>query len=111
MNNKHLVETTLSYDRWLSRRDFLGIMGTGLGSIALSAILAEQAAGQTPPRIGGLGGENPLAPHPGHFAPKAKRVIQIFCPGAVSQMDTWEYKPELQKRHGEPLPGLSGQSS
>jgi hypothetical protein len=32
-------------------------------------------------------------------------VIQIFCPGAVSAMDTFEYKPELQKRSGEPLPG------
>ena len=39
------------------------------------------------------------------FPPRARRVIQIFCPGAVSQMDTFEYKPELIKRHGQPMPG------
>src|SRR5207253_7484819 len=51
---------------------------------------------------------DPLAPRPPHFAPKARRVIQIFCPGAVSAMDTFEHKPELQKRHGQPMPGLTG---
>jgi uncharacterized protein (DUF1501 family) len=42
---------------------------------------------------------------PTHFPAKAKRVVQIFCPGAVSHLDTWDYKPELEKRHGQPLPG------
>ena len=40
-----------------------------------------------------------------HHAPKAKRVLQIFCPGAASAMDLWEYKPSLEKYHGKPLPG------
>jgi hypothetical protein len=40
-----------------------------------------------------------------HFAPKAKRVIQIFCPGGVSHLDTFDYKPELEKRSGQPMPG------
>lgn len=40
-----------------------------------------------------------------HFAPKAKRVIQIFCPGGVSHLDTFDYKPELAKRSGQPMPG------
>jgi hypothetical protein len=40
-----------------------------------------------------------------HFPPKAKRVLQIFCPGAASHMDLWEHKPELEKMHGKPLPG------
>jgi hypothetical protein len=40
-----------------------------------------------------------------HHAPKAQRVLQIFCPGGASHMDLWEYKPELEKRDGEPLPG------
>jgi hypothetical protein len=39
------------------------------------------------------------------YPPRAKRVIQVFCPGAVSHLDTFEYKPELIRRHGEPLPG------
>ena len=40
-----------------------------------------------------------------HFAPKAKRVIQIMCPGGVSHLDTFDYKPELEKRSGQPMPG------
>lgn len=39
------------------------------------------------------------------FAPKAKRVLQIFCPGAASHMDLWEHKPALERWHGTPLPG------
>ena len=42
---------------------------------------------------------------PTHFPAKAKRVVQIFCPGGVSHLDTWDYKPELVKRSGQPLPG------
>ncbi len=40
-----------------------------------------------------------------HFPAKAKRVLQIFCPGAASHIDFWDYKPELFKRSGQPLPG------
>jgi len=40
-----------------------------------------------------------------HFTPKAKRVLQIFCPGAASHMDLWDYKPMLWKMDGKPLPG------
>ena len=46
-----------------------------------------------------------LAPNQPHFAAKARRVLQIFCPGAASHMDLWEHKPELEKRHGQALPG------
>ena len=46
----------------------------------------------------------PAAGQP-HFAPKARRVLQIFCPGAASHMDLWEHKPALAKYHGQPLPG------
>jgi len=35
-----------------------------------------------------------------HFAPKAKRVVQIFCCGGVSHIDTFDYKPELERFHG-----------
>src|SRR5262249_55905453 len=41
-----------------------------------------------------------------HFTPRAKRVLHVFCTGAVSHLDTWDYKPALVKRHGEPLPGV-----
>lgn len=72
-------------------------MGTGLGSIALSWMLAQESRAAE--------SANPVAPHAPHFRPKATRVIQIFCPGAVSQLDTYDYKPELIKRHDQPLPG------
>ncbi len=50
--------------------------------------------------------DNPLAPKPPHFPAKAKRVLHIFCTGAVSHLDTWDYKPELWKRNGQPMPGV-----
>jgi len=46
---------------------------------------------------------NPLAPKAGHHPAKAKAVIQIFCPGGLSHVDTWDYKPELAKRQGKPF--------
>ncbi len=82
------------YHHWLDRREFLGSMGTGLGSIALAWLLAKDNKVAA----------NPQAGLP-HFAPKARRVLQIFCPGAVSHLDTFEYKPELIRRHGQPMPG------
>ncbi len=47
----------------------------------------------------------PLAPKAPHFAAKAKRIIFLFLEGAFSQLDTWEYKPELQAADGKPGPG------
>lgn len=67
----------------ISRRSALQLAGGGLGSVALSAMLqAEQ---------------------PAHHAAKAKSVIQIFCPGGMSHVDTFDYKPELAKRAGKPF--------
>ena len=86
----------------LDRRGFLAHMATGVGGIALSALLAERgllAAG--PPGSEG----RPLAPKPPAFPARAKRVLHLFCTGAVSHLDTWDYKPELIKRHGQPMPG------
>jgi hypothetical protein len=94
---KHFDDTPLTTDRLLNRRDFLGEMGTGLGSIALACLLLEDAAAST--------AANPVAPRAPHFPAKAKRVIQIFCPGAASHIDLWEYKPALAKYHGMPMPG------
>ncbi|MEZ6143056.1 MAG: DUF1501 domain-containing protein [Zavarzinella sp.] len=50
--------------------------------------------------------ENPTwKPGTTHHPAKAKRVLQIFCPGAASHIDLWDYKPELLKRHGQAMPG------
>ena len=92
--------------RWmLNRRDFLRFGGTGLGGIALSALLAEQGLlAAAPPIRPQWSPEHPTAPRPPHFRPKARNVLVIFCSGALSHLDVWDYKPELIKRHGEPLP-------
>src|SRR5262249_22374086 len=100
----------LSGRHLLDRRGFLGHLATGMGGIALGALLADDGllAGDVPPPPGSLptpAGLNPLAPRPAHFPARAKRVLHIFCTGAVSHVDTWDYKPELEKRHGQPMPG------
>ncbi len=75
----------------LTRRRFLGKVSSGLMGVGLSRLLnSELNAGQT------------IGPH---FPAKAKRVLQIFCPGAASHLDLWDYKPSLRKYHGQPLPG------
>src|SRR5262245_35201041 len=94
--------------RWLlNRRDFLRHGGTGLGGVALLALLAEnRLLGETPAPIRPQWSpEHPSAPRAPHFSAKAKNVLVIFCSGACSQLESWDYKPELFKRHGEPLPG------
>lgn len=98
--------------RLLDRRGFLGDACTGLSGLALVALLHEhgllasaraQERGPIRPRIRP---EAPLAPRPPHFPAKAKRVLMIFCSGAVSHLDTFDYKPELARRSGQPMPGV-----
>ncbi len=91
----------------LNRRGFLRDASTGLGGIALAALLAEQGllANDKGPLRPDIKPDSPLSARKPHFAPKAKRVLTIFCSGAVSHVDTFDYKPELVKRDGQPLPG------
>ncbi len=90
----------------LDRRHFLGQASTGLSAIALVSLLAEQKLlAEVTPLRPTIYPNAPLAPRKPHFAPKAKRVLTIFCSGAVSHLDTFDYKPELVKRDGQPLPG------
>ncbi len=85
----------------ITRREALRTTAAGFGSLALAALLNEQArANQTASPAGG-----PLAPKAPHFAVKAKRIIFLFMEGAISQMDTFEYKPQLQHSDGKPGPG------
>src|SRR5207248_1695088 len=76
----------------LDRRNFLAHTAGGLGGIALASLCAAEERGN-----------RPRGPH---FEPKAKRVLHVFCSGACSHLDTWDYKPELEKRDGQPLPGV-----
>ena len=80
-----------------SRRRFLGDVSTGLAGIGLAHLLSDSANASDSAWQAGRG----LTHHP----PRAKRVLQIFCPGAASHMDLWEHKPALDKWHGKPLPG------
>ncbi len=88
----------------ISRRRFLAHGRTGLSSIALAAMLAEDARPESPK----IDPTRPFAPRSPHFAPKATQVIEVFCSGALSHVDTFDYKPELVRRHGQPLPGNEG---
>jgi hypothetical protein len=86
----------------LSRRHFLWNTAGGLGGIALAWLLnrdaqAKSGSGSTAPDGTGL--------RPPLFAPRAKRVVQIFCCGGVSHLDTFDYKPDLERLDGMKLEG------
>jgi hypothetical protein len=85
----------------LDRRAFLWRAGGGLGGIALASLLARDGllagTGGAPSGAGeALGGRL-------HHPARARRVVQLFMSGAASQCDLFDYKPELEKRHGEPF--------
>ncbi|MFN0017805.1 MAG: DUF1501 domain-containing protein [Pirellulaceae bacterium] len=75
----------------LSRRALLANLGGGFGALALNALLADD----------GLLAESTSEATPLHHPPKARRVLQLFMNGGASQMDTFDYKPELEKQHGK----------
>jgi hypothetical protein len=87
----------------LCRRDFLGGTLTGLSAIALASLLdGEHLLASDGPKIDP---QKPHAPRSGHYQAKAKNVLVIFCAGACSQLETYDYKPELIKQDGKPLVG------
>jgi hypothetical protein len=93
----------------LDRRAFLQWGGTGLGGIALTALLDQQrllAGG--PPIRPQIDPARPAASRPPHFGPKAKNVLVIFCSGALSHVDSFDYKPELVRLHDSPMPTPGG---
>lgn len=79
-----------------SRRTFLSQAYNGIGSLALSSLLANEARAVS----------NPLSAKPPHMQRKAKNCIFLFMQGGVSQMDSFDYKPVLNKHHGKPLPRI-----
>ena len=88
----------------LNRRSFMKTSGFTLGGLGLAGLLAEEDptgfSGKQPIRPE-IDPHNPYAPRPGHFAMPAKQVLVIYCPGAVSHVDTFDYKPALEKQHGQ----------
>ncbi|MAX20956.1 MAG: DUF1501 domain-containing protein [Pirellulaceae bacterium] len=80
-----------------TRRHFFGRAATGIGTAALASLVNPELFGDQPQtQLGSMG-----APH---FAPKAKRVIYLFMSGAPSQLDMWDYKPQLQDWYDKDLP-------
>lgn len=73
----------------MNRRSFLWHLGGGLGGIALADLLQRDSLLADPPAV--------------QPRPRARRVVQLFMSGAASQCDTFDYKPELIRRHGQPF--------
>ncbi|HVW60849.1 MAG TPA: DUF1501 domain-containing protein [Puia sp.] len=90
---KEIIEHALH----INRRKFLSRLSLGIGSVALGSLLI-------PDLFKGGGEEEAALIGLPHFAPRAKRIIYLFQNGAPSQLDLFDYKPLLQKMHGEDLP-------
>ena len=88
-----LLKTRCGYR---SRRDFLASAGCGIGMLALQDLLKANR------NIS----KSPLSPRETHFPAKATSVIWLFMHGAPSQVDTWDYKPELERRDGQTHKGF-----
>src|SRR5262245_31743369 len=83
----------------LSRRHFLAQGAGGIGGVALAWLLhREQAQGATATAWFAFARAPP-------FTPRARRMVQIFCCGGVSHLDTFDYKPGLESHHGKTIEG------
>ena len=85
-----------------TRREFVWQMGNGFAGLALADLLSRE--GILSSRAFGSASNNPLAAKPSHFAPRAKSCIFLMMNGAPSQVDTFDYKPELERYAGKQLP-------
>jgi hypothetical protein len=79
----------------IDRRGFFSQCGDGLAGVAIADLLGSKATAEAP----------------FNFTPRAKQVLQIFCPGGASHMDLWEHKPKLEVHDGKDPPGEAGFSS
>ncbi len=78
----------------LTRREMLGRCAGGFGAVALSSLLSDPVYGKA---------KSPFAPRNTHHEPKAKSIIFLYMDGGVSQVDSFDYKPRLEKDHGKPF--------
>ena len=95
--------------RLLDRRSFMKNTGFSLGGLGLAQLLAGEglSSSENPAEFSGkspirpdIDPDNPYLSRKGHFEGAAKQVLVIYCPGAVSHVDTFDYKPALAKFHG-----------
>src|SRR3954463_5092396 len=95
------------YRQHLTRREFFGRSACGVGTAALASLMSRDGIALGAPdtvgvesRIGGLAGLP-------HFPPRAKHVIYLFQNGAPTHADLFDYKPALERMHGQPVPESS----
>src|SRR5579884_3829629 len=82
----------------LSRREWLSSGACGFGALALAGLAANARGAEAPAPA------DPLAPKPPHHPARAKRVIFLFMQGGVSHVDSYDYKPRLERDDGKRLP-------
>ena len=87
-----------------NRREFLAQSAFGFGALALGHLLDREGLGSVWAGQNAVSNINPLAPRPPHFPAKAKSVIFIFLRGGLSQVDSFDPKPALERFDGHPLP-------
>src|SRR5262245_11162467 len=85
------------------RRQFLWEMGAGFAGLALTSLLDGDGFFGSRSMAAEHGATNPLLPKPSHRPTRAKSVIFLFMFGGPSQLDLFDYKPELQKRDGQTI--------
>ena len=85
------------------RREFLWQMGAGFAGLALTDLLGRDGFFAHGAETKRSNYESPLSLRQPHFLPKAQHVIYLFMYGGPSQMDSWDYKPELNKRDGQSI--------
>ncbi|MCG8583297.1 MAG: DUF1501 domain-containing protein, partial [Pirellulales bacterium] len=91
------MNTDQQATNWINRRTFLNRTGVGVGSAALASLLSRDAIAATSDAGKGLPGMP-------HYAQKAKRVIFLCMAGGPSHLETFDYKPMLDKMNGKPMP-------
>lgn len=103
MLNKSLSQTWMSHwhdqaSRPMNRRELLRRSGVGFGGLAFASLMADWGRSNDSLK------EHPLTVRPPHFPARAKRIIFLFMHGGPSQVDTFDYKPQLEKDDGKPVP-------
>lgn len=105
MSDKSYDNATREFLTNLTRRQLFAGAGLSAGSIALSGLLSGSQSAKAVESGKNYGSQvHPSLPELPHFAPRAKRVIYLHWNGAPSQLDTWDYKPDLKKHFGIDLP-------
>ena len=102
MITRHLRDLPAS----LPRREMLKRAGAGFGLLGLAGLLQDEAVAAATVSARDAIADTPLAARPSHFPGTAKSVIWLFINGGPSHVDTFDYKPELEKRDGQELTGF-----